>query len=85
MKFTLSQLYTYNMRKPFIKVVGVDRDLQWNECDLTGMPSKKTGASFHNMGKTSAVPFDELTKTFLAIDGDEYLIEDIHTIWGGSK
>ena len=83
MKFTLSQLYTYNVQKPFIKVVDVDKDLQWNECDLTGMPSKRTGASFHDMGKTSVVPYDELPKTFKTIDGDEYRIENIHMVWGG--
>jgi hypothetical protein len=37
------------------------------------------------MGKTSKVTYEELPKTFKAIDGTEYLIEDIHTIWGGSK
>ena len=47
------------------------------------MPDKITGASYHNMGKTSKVPYEELPKTFKAIDGNEHLIEDIHTIWGG--
>ena len=84
MKFTLSQLYTNNVRKPFVKVTGVDEDLQWNECDLTGIPSKRTGTSFHNMGKTSVVPYEKLPKTFKTIDGDEYRIEDIEVTWGGS-
>lgn len=85
MKYTLSQLYTNNKTKPFVNVMDVDVDIQWDECNLEGMPDKVTGTSYHNMGKTSKVPYDELPKTFLAIDGNEYLIEDIHTIWGGSK
>ena len=85
MKFTLSQLYTNNEYKPFIKVVDVDKDLQWDECNLEDMPDKRTGISFHDMGKTSTVPSEELPKTFKTIDGNEYHIEDIHTIWGGSK
>jgi len=82
MKFTLSQLYTYNVQKPYVKVDG--KDLQWDECDLASMPSKRTGASFHNMGKTSVVPYEKLPKTFKTIDGDEYRIENIHSVWGGS-
>mgnify|MGYP000734093870 CR=1 FL=1 len=82
MKFTLSQLYTYNKTKPFVNIVNTV--IQWDECNLEGMPDRVTGTSYHNMGKTSKVPYDELPKTFLAIDGNEYLIEDIHTIWGGS-
>ena len=84
MKFTLSQLYTNNEYKPFIKVVDVDKDLQWNECNLEGMPDKRTGASFHDMGKTSVVPYEELPKTFKTIDGGEYRIVDIDVIWCGN-
>jgi hypothetical protein len=85
MKFTLSQLYSYNKSKPFIRVTDIDGDLQWDECDLEGMPPQKTGMSVHDMGKTSIVPHEELQKIFKAIDGNEYFIKDIHTIWGGNK
>ena len=85
MKYTLSQLYTNNKTKPFVNITDIDADIQWDECDLEGMPDRITGTSYHNMGKTSKVVYDELPKTFKAIDGNEYLIEDIHTIWGGSK
>jgi len=82
MKFTLSQLYTYNKTKPFVNIVNTV--IQWDECNLEDMPDRVTGTSYHNMGKASKVAYDELPKTFLATDGNEYLIEDIHTIWGGS-
>jgi hypothetical protein len=85
MKFTLSQLYSYNKSKPFVNVTGIDADIQWDECELEGMPPQITGMSFHDMGKTSIVPHEELQTIFKAIDGNEYLIEDIHAIWGGSK
>ena len=79
MKFTLSQLYTNNKTKPFVNIVNTN--IQWDECNLEGMPDKITGTSYHNMGKTSKVPYEELPKTFKAIDGGEYSIENIHTVW----
>ena len=85
MKFLLIQLYAYNRCKPTVQVEGVEGKLQWDECDLEGMPPQKTGMSAHDMGKTSIVPHEELQTIFKAIDGNEYLIEDIHAIWGGSK
>ena len=81
MKFTLSQLYSNNKNKPFVRVTDIDGDLQWDECDLEGMPPQITGISFHNMGKTSIVPYEELPKTFNAMNGGEYFIENIHTVW----
>lgn len=84
MRFTLSQLYSNNESKPLVSVVGIEGDLQWDRCDLEGMPAKVTGASYHNMGKTSIVPHTELPKTFKATTGGEYFIENIHTVWGGS-
>ena len=82
MKFTLSQLYSNNKRKPFIRVVDIDGDLQWDKCDLEGMPPKVTGASYHDMGKTSIVPHEELPKTFKAMDGGVYLIDNITILKG---
>ena len=47
------------------------------------MPPQITGMSFHNMGKTSIVPHEELPKTFDAMNGGEYFIENINTVWSG--
>ena len=83
MKFTLSQLYTNNKTKPLVNITniwdsnGVDIDIQWDECNLEGMPDKVTGTSYHNMGKASKVAYDELPKTFKDTNGGEYLIEHI--------
>ena len=85
MKFTLSQLYSNNKSKPFVRVTGIDGDLQWDKCDLEGMPPKKTGMSYHNMGKTSIVPHEELPKTFIAMNGGKYFIGNIHSVWGDSR
>ena len=38
MKFPLHQLYGLNKSKPMVEVEGVEGELQWDECDLTGLP-----------------------------------------------
>ena len=81
MRFTLSQLYDNNKNKPFVRIKDSNEDLQWDYCDLEKMPDKITGTSYHNMGKTSTAPYEQLPKIFKTIDSNEYLIEDISTIW----
>ena len=83
MVFTLWQLYKMNESKPFVKVTGIDDELelQWDYCDLEGLPPKRTGITIHDMGKISTVPHEELPKTFCATRGGEYIIEHIHTVW----
>ena len=49
------------------------------------MPPKVTGASMHDIGKTSIVPYEVLPKTFKATNNNEYLIKHIHTTWGGNS
>ena len=84
MVFTLWILYKMNENKPFVRVTGIDDDieLQWDYCDMEGLPPKRTGMSFHNNGKISTVPHEELPKTFFATRGGEYFIEHIHTVMG---
>ena len=55
MRFTLGQLYKMNESKPYVRVTGIDDEieLQWDYCDLEGMPPKVTGASMHDMGTVS--------------------------------
>ena len=84
MVFTLWQLYKMNENKPFVRVTGIDDEieLQWDYCDLEGLPPKRTGISMTNNGKISTVPHEELPKTFCATRGGEYIIEHIHTVMG---
>ena len=84
MRFTLWQLYKMNESKPFVRVTGIDDEieLQWDYCDLEGLPPKRTGITMTDNGKISTVPHEELPKTFFAIRGGEYFIEHIHTVMG---
>jgi len=84
MRFTLWQLYKMNKSKPYVKVTGIDdeMELQWDYCDMEGLPPKRTGMSFHNNGKVSTVPYEELPKTFYAKSGGKYFIEHIHAVMG---
>ena len=73
-----------NESKPYVKVTGIDDviELQWDYCDLEGLPPKRTGITMTDNGKISTVPHEELPKTFYAMNGGEYFIEHIHTVMG---
>jgi hypothetical protein len=77
MKFPLIKLYDFNESKPNVQVDGVEGKLQWDECDLTGLPPYRTGVSMTDMGKIPKGQWDNLPEKFTATDGKEYLIEDI--------
>ena len=49
---------------------------------MEGLPPMRTGMSFHNNGRVSTVPYEELPKTFYAKNGGKYFIEHIHTVMG---
>ena len=84
MKFLLTQLYIFNRSKPIVKVVdystiyeGIEEELQWDVCDLTGLPPERLPGSMTDHGKIPKGQWDNLPKMFKATDGKEYLIEDI--------
>jgi len=77
MKFPLVQLYAFNRCKPNIVVRGIDGELQWDECDLTGLPPERTGVTVTDCGGIPKGQYDNLPKMFRATDGKEYPIEDI--------
>ena len=77
MKFPLEMLYQLNRGKPIIEIEGIDGELQWDECDLTGLPPYKIEVSTTSMGKPSKGQWDNLPEKFTATDGKEYPIEDI--------
>ena len=84
MRFSLWQLYNMNESKPYVRVTGIDEEieLQWDYCNMEGLPPKRTGITMTDNGKISIVPYEELPKTFFAIRGGEYIIKHIHTVWG---
>ncbi len=82
MKFPLVQLYSMNRTKPIVELSGIPDPVQWDYCDMEGLPPRRTGITMTDNGKVSIVPYEELPKTFYATNGGEYFIEHIHTLMG---
>ena len=80
MKFPLHQLYTFNKSKPLVQVDDSEEWVQWDTCDLEGLPPERVNVSMTNMGKLSQGQYDNLPEMFKDINGTEYRIEDIHTM-----
>jgi len=77
MKLPLIKLYDFNECKPKVQVRGVDGELQWDECNLTGLPPYRENISMTSMGTIPKGQWDNLPSMFKATDGKEYPIEDI--------
>ena len=80
MRFPLGQLYELNRTKPLVQVYASDEYIQWDTCDLEGLPPERVNVSMTNMGKLPKGQYDNLPEKFTAMDGKEYKIEDIHTL-----
>ena len=80
MNFPLIQLYSMNRSKPIVEVDGIDGTLQWDYCDLEGLPPEVVGKTVHDMGKLPKGQYDNLPEKFTATNGKEYNIEDIHSL-----
>ena len=80
MNFPLLQLYSMNRSKPIVEVEGIDGNLQWDYCDLEGLPPEIEGKTVHDMGKIPKGQYDNLPKTFYATTGGQYIIGSIHTL-----
>ena len=80
MNFPLIQLYSMNRSKPTVEVEGIDGMLQWDYCNLEGLPPERVGTTMTNMGKLSKGQYDNLPKTFFATNGGEYIIDNIITL-----
>ena len=78
MKFLLLQLYQLNRSKPLVKVGESDEWVQWDTCDLEGLPPERDGGSMTDHGKIPRGQYEDLPETFTAMDGKEYLIGRIH-------
>jgi len=77
MKFPLIQLYVFNRSKPIVSVRGIEGKLQWDDCDLTGLPPERIEPSKTDHGKIPKGQWDNLPEKFTATNGKEYPIEDI--------
>jgi len=78
MRFPLIQLYVMNRSKP---IVGVgDEEVQWDYCDLEGLPPEREGVSMVNHGNIPRGQYENLPEVFTDTNGTEHRVEDIHTI-----
>ena len=89
MRFPLSQLYALNRSKPLVQVDDTGEYVQWDTCDLEGLPPERIGThggkpNMTDMGKLPKGQYDNLPEMFTAIDGKEYKIEDIYTLRGSN-
>ena len=80
MRFPLSSLYSMNRTKPLVQVDDTDEYIQWDYCDLEGLPPERLPGSMTDMGKIPKGQYDNLPEMFTATNGKEYKIEDIHTL-----
>ena len=80
MDFPLIQLYSNNRTKPFVRVKGVDGWLQWDTCDLEGLPPERENVSVSNMGKVPKGQWDNLPELFTATTGGRFFIQNIYTL-----
>ena len=85
MKFPLGQLYELNRSKPLVQVDDTGKWLQWDYCDLEGLPPERIGTrggmpSMNDMGKLPPGQWDNLPELFTSTNGDTYMIEDIHSL-----
>ena len=80
MKIHLFQQYSLNRSKPLVRVDDTGEYIQWDYCDLEGLPPERENGSMTNMGKIPKGQWDNLPKKFTATNGKEYKIEDIHAL-----
>ena len=82
MIFSLTQLYLTNRSKPLVLVDDTDEWIQWDYCDLEGLPPERILGTIHmnSHGKIPKGQWDNLPTTFTATDGKVYKIGDIHSL-----
>ena len=80
MKFPLGSLYSNNRSKPLVQVDDTDEYIQWDYCDLEGLPPEREKGSMTDMGKIPKGQWDNLPEKFTATDGKEYKIDDISSL-----
>ena len=85
MKFPLAQLYKLNRSKPLVQVDDTDEWVQWDTCDLEGLPPERIGThggnpTMNDMGKLPKGQYENLPEVFIDTNGIEHRIEDIHCL-----
>ena len=81
MRFPLIQLYELNNTKPLVEVSGVEGELQWDYCDLEGLPPLRERGSMNDHGAVPKGQYENLPTMFTDTNGKEHKIEDIYCMW----
>ena len=63
-----------------MQVCDKDEWIQWDTCDLEGLPTEMVGVSMTSHGKIPKGQRDNLPEVFTSTKGDTYMIEDIHSL-----
>ena len=63
-----------------MQVCDKDEWIQWDTCDLEGLPTEMEGVSMTSHGKIPKGQRDNLPEVFTSTKGDTYMIEDIHSL-----
>ena len=63
-----------------MRVKGIDGWLQWDTCDLEGLPPERLPGGITGMGKIPKGQYDNLPKLFTATTGGRFFIQHIHTL-----
>ena len=80
MKIHLYQLHQFQTSRPLVQVDDTEEWIQWDYCDLEGLPPMRLPGSMTDMGKIPKGQWDNLPEKFTATDGKEYKIDDIWSI-----
>ena len=82
MKIHLFQLHQFQTSKPLVQIDGTEEWIQWDYCDLEGLPPERLPGSMTDMGKIPKGQWDNLPTMFKATNGKEYSIKDIIVLGG---
>ena len=80
MKIHLFQLHQFQTSRPLVQFDDTEEWIQWDYCDLEGLPPERVGTTMTNMGKLSKGQYDNLPTTFRATNGGLYIIAHIITL-----
>jgi len=80
MKIHLYQLHQFQVSRPLVQFDDTEEWIQWDYCDLEGLPPERLPGSMTDMGKIPKGQWDNLPEKFTATDGKEYKIDDISSL-----
>ena len=69
-----------NRTKPLVELEGIDGRLQWDTCDLEGLPPERESSSITDMGKVPKGQYINLPELFTATTGGWFFIQNIHAL-----